>query len=387
MADINISASTRTSIIELQKARLRIDSINKSLATGLVVSSPLDSPSAFFDAISLSYQSSRLLDIKDSVARAATIQGGAIAALDAIISTLEQMKATANSPKGDTVSGLVTTTATGTYSATAASNVVTTEIAGAVDGDAFDITYNGTTTTITNTNGSTFTSIAGQISAITGLTATVTDGNPIVITDDAGKDITITDGTGTLAADLGLSSSTNGTIDHSASRKNAETSYDLLRSQIDTLAGDATILGVNLVKSAPDEITIYFDENGGSTITITGVETSASSLSITAVDAADSFATDAGIEAAVAEIEAALTTIAQTKASFQTYDEIINARLNFADALIQNLDDGVSKLVGADINQQSANLLALQTRHDISVTGLGFSFKNGTALTSMLTYR
>ena len=64
---------------------------------------------------------------------------------------------------------------------------VTDTITGAVDNDAFTISHDGTTTTITNTAGSTFTSIAAQIDAISDLTAIVSDGNEIVITAVDGK--------------------------------------------------------------------------------------------------------------------------------------------------------------------------------------------------------
>ena len=109
-----------------------------------------------------------------------------------------------------------------------------------------------------------------------------------------------------------------------------------------------------------------------------------STLSITAVDASDSFATDAGITTAVAELDAALTKLRSTRSTLASQDGIINARLQFTDDLIDTLEEGANKLTGADINEEAANLLALQTRHDLAITVLGFIFPDGTSITDLL---
>jgi flagellar hook-basal body protein len=98
----------------------------------------------------------------------------------------------------------VPTSVTGNTVTTAAA-VVTTAVAAAADNDTFIVTVDGASTTITNTAGLTFTALAAQITAISAnVTATVTDGTALTITAANGRAITITDGVGTLAADLGL---------------------------------------------------------------------------------------------------------------------------------------------------------------------------------------
>ncbi|WP_412777019.1 flagellar hook protein FlgE [Thalassospira lucentensis] len=80
--------------------------------------------------------------------------------------------------------------------------------AGIAAGDSFDITYNGTTTTITITAGETLQDIANEISAVTGVTATATStgtNDTLTITGAfADQDVTITNNNNTPLTALGF---------------------------------------------------------------------------------------------------------------------------------------------------------------------------------------
>jgi len=266
----------------------------------------------------------------------------------------------------------------------ASAQAITNAGIGATDGESFDITHDGTTTTIVNDNGDDFDDLVTKIQAISGLTATVSNNNALVITAADGQDITIANNSGNLATDLGLATSTNGSVATNDTRSSAETQFDLVRTQIDALATDSTFLGKNLLITSPDTLTVELNETGTSTLTVAGIATTVTSLSITAVDALDSFATDAGITTAVAELDAAITKLKSTATTLGSNNDIINTRLDFTDDLINTLEEGAAKLTSADLNEEAANLLALVTRHDLAVTALGFTFANGTTITSLL---
>ena len=383
MIDIPITAQTRTTLAALNQARALIDASSKRITTGLRISSPFDGVSAYFDAQDLSTRTANLLETKERLTEAAVVTGGTVATLDEIIGLLNQAKSLVTAAQGGAVSGAVSTTATGNTVSSASADVTDT-ISGASDNDSFTVTHNGTSTVITNTSGSTFTSLVAQINAISSLTATVSDGNAIVITAADGNDINIANTTNHLATDLGLASSTNGSVATNTTRSSAETQFDLIRTNITSLAGEAGFLGTNLINSSPDDLIVALNESGGNELTVSGVNSTSSALSLTAVDALDSFATDTGIINTIAEIDAALTTVNTTRSAINTDDGIINSRLDFVDGLIDLLDDGVDKLIATDLDEESANLLALQTRHDLSVTGLGLFFKEGTVLTTLL---
>ena len=383
MADVPITAQTRTTLAALSQARALIDASSKRITTGLRVSSPFDGVSAFFDAQELSTRTTNLMEAKERLTNAAVITGGTVASLEEIIGLLNTAKSLVTAAKGGAVSGAVSTTSTGNVVSSAGADVTDT-ISGAVDGDSFKITHNGTSTIITNSAGSTFTSIVAQISAISGLSASVSDGSALVITAADGNDINIIDETNNLATDLGLSSSTNGTVATNTTRSSAETQFDLIRTNINTLVGAASFLGTNLISSSPDDLVVALNENHGDELTVSGVATSSSALNLTAVDELGSFATDEGIETTIAEIDAALTTVNNTKSSINTDSSIIASRLDFMDGLTDLIEDGIEKLTGTDLDEESANLLALQTRHDLSITSVGLFFREGTALTKLL---
>jgi len=383
MIDIPITAQTRTTLTALSQAKALIDASSKHITTGVRIASPFDGVSAYFDAKDLSARATRLLKTKDDLTNAATVTGGTLANIDEITALLNSAKLLATAAKGGAVSGATSTTATGNVVTTQAS-VITGTIGGVLDNDSFTVTHGGTTTTITNTNGSTFTTLVAQINAITDLSATVSDGNAIVITAADGNDITIANVTNTLATDLGLSTSTNGIVATNSTRTSAEGQVDLILSKITTLVGEATYLGTNLLKTTPDTLSVALNENGGNILNITGIASSSTALSLTAVDALDSYATDTGINTSIAEIDAALVTLANTRSGISTNDTIINSRLGFVDEIVTLLNEGSDKLVATDLTTESANLLALQTRHDLSVTGVGLFFKDGTVLTALL---
>ena len=382
MADINLSLATRTTLLQVQRARALIDATAQRMSTGVRVS-VITNATAFFDARSLTDRAGDLLGIKDKISEAASTVGAAVAAIDSIISLVNQMRGLAVSVKGGAVSGAVATTVTGNV-VTDASKKVTSEIAGAENNDSFDITYNGTTTTIVNQNGDTFEDIRDKIEAISGLTATVSSGNPLVITAADGQDIVITNNVNDLATDLGLATSTNSTLATNTLRAAAETQFDSLRTQIDNLVNDTTFLGVNLLKASPDSLTVIFNEAGTATLTVSGIASDVAALGISAVDSADSFATDAGIDTIVAQLDAALTTLRTTQSTLGGNNTLINIRLTFTENLMNTLEEGSAKLINADLNAEAANLLALQIRHDLALAALGLSFNNGSAIFALL---
>ena len=382
MADINLSLATRTTLLQVQRTRTLIDVIAERLSTGVRVSA-ITNATAFFDARSLTDRAGDLLGIKDRISGAASTVGAAVAAIDSIISLVNQMRGLAVSVKGGAVSGAVATTVTGNVVADV-SQTVTATLAGAEDNDSFDITYNGTTTTIVNQNGDTFTDIRDKINAISGLTATVSNGNGLVITAADGQDIVITNNVNDLATDLGLATSANGTLATNTLRAAAETQFDSLRTQIDNLVNDATFLGVNLLKASPDNLTVTFNEDGTASLTVSGIASDSTALSIGAVDSADSFATDAGIDTIVARLDTALTTLRTTQSTLGGNNALINTRFAFTENLINTLEDGAAKLINADLAEEAANLLAVQTRHDLALAALGLSFDNGSAVFALL---
>jgi flagellin-like hook-associated protein FlgL len=121
-----------------------------------------------------------------------------------------------------------------------------------------------------------------------------------------------------------------------------------------------------------------------SKVTISGVSSSAASLSISAVDTAGNFATNAGIIASIAELDTALATLRSTKATFKTNDSILDSRTQFVENLIELLGEGAKKLTVADLEEESATILALQTRHDLAIVQIDSVFESEKTLANLL---
>ncbi len=146
---------------------------------------------------------------------------------------------------------------------------------------------------------------------------------------------------------------------------------DLL-TQIGQLAGDAGFNGINLLGG--DDLTVTLNETATSTTTVSGVDytnASAAPLSITA--AANNWAADADITAASTDLTAALTTLRSESQTLGSSLSVVQIRQDFTKATINTLQSGSDALTLADTNQEGANLLALQTRQQLSTTALSLA--------------
>ena len=86
---------------------------------------------------------------------------------------------------------------------------------------------------------------------------------------------------------------------------------------------------------------------------------------------ADGAAAAGAIGQAIEAIDSALATVRQAAQEFGTKTAVLSNRADFTNSLINALGKGASELVIADLNEESANLLALQTRQQLGVAALG----------------
>ena len=149
--------------------------------------------------------------------------------------------------------------------------------------------------------------------------------------------------------------------------------FDELLNQINDLANDSSFNGTNLIQASPDDLDVDFNETGTSDLTISGLDstTGASGLNISA-SAAD-FSTPASITTALNELNSALVTLRSNAATLGSNNTVLQTRLTFTDDLVGTLEEGAGKLTLADLNEESANLLALQTREQLGINSLALA--------------
>jgi flagellin-like hook-associated protein FlgL len=104
---------------------------------------------------------------------------------------------------------------------------------------------------------------------------------------------------------------------------------------------------------------------------LTGVNDTATGLGIAA--SAGSFQTNADVNNAIASIANAITTLKNQASTFASNVSVIQARTEFTNSMKNTLNIGADDLVLADANEEGANLLALQTRQQLSSTALSLA--------------
>jgi len=153
-------------------------------------------------------------------------------------------------------------------------------------------------------------------------------------------------------------------------RASLSTQFDAIRGQIDQLAGDSGINGVNLLGG--NNLTITLNESGTSSVVISGVnDTTAGALSIGA--AANNWAAAANVTAAGSDLTAALVTLRSQSQALSSNLQTVQVRQDFTKSMINTLNTGADNLTLADSNEEGANLLALQTRQQLSTTALSLA--------------
>lgn len=154
-----------------------------------------------------------------------------------------------------------------------------------------------------------------------------------------------------------------------ADRATLATQFDALMTQLDQLASDAGYKGTNFLAS--DTLVVTFNETASSTITITGFDASSTGLGVAA--AANAWAANADIDAAVTDLNAALSTLRTNASTLSSNNSVITTRESFTSDLINTLTAGADQLTAADVNEEGANMLALQTRQQLGMVALSLS--------------
>ena len=182
----------------------------------------------------------------------------------------------------------------------------------------------------------------------------------------------------------------------SSTRAKLASQFNELRSQVDNLAEDSSFNGVNLLKNSTgafaagaDQLTVKFNERSETSainqLVVSGltiadfasiVATSATATGtagVTTVWGQTGSAAVTGINASIRAIDSALVTVRQVAQNFGTNSALLSIRQDFTTNLVNTLKGGASELVNADLNEESANLLSLQTRQQLGTISLSIA--------------
>lgn len=153
-------------------------------------------------------------------------------------------------------------------------------------------------------------------------------------------------------------------------RSDYATQFDAILDQIDDLAVDSGYKGTNLLDD--DDLTINFNEEATSSLTVSGFDASANT-GLAIQDAANAWAGDGDITAAIADLDAARSTLRTNSKNLSSDLSTITIREDFTDKMMNTLSDGAANLTLADMNEEGANMLMLQTRQALGTTSLSLA--------------
>ncbi len=220
------------------------------------------------------------------------------------------------------------------------------------------------------------TSAAIEISASTGTAVTFT--NTI---GSAVGNLGLTDGTSALTSGSAVTYGSSGSASE-VGTLNAD--FQSILEQIDTLLDDATYKGTNLLKGSND-FEVKFNADGSSSLTLAGLDlgvTGNTELKFT-LDASGYDFTGTGIDTALADTQNAIDHLRSVASTFGTGLGIIQTREEFTSELVNVLQSGSDKLINANLEEESANLLALQTRQSLGIQSLSIANQSQQSILSL----
>jgi flagellin len=374
--DITLTTGMRANLLNLQQTANLLNKTQGRLATGKKVNSALDNPVAYFASRAHLSRANDITSLKEGMGEAVQTIKAADNGISSITDLIESAKALSQAAKGaaknqikvqfTSISATNTVTVGGTlYTAVATTGAITSPTTQFV-ADSNDIE-----TTLSN--------LAALINAQaegTDMVATAT-GTTLVL-EAKSSNTAITQGNYTSfydksGAQATVLTDTDGYSVFSERRALSE-QYNSLMHQIDAVANSSGYKGVNLLMN--EDLNVSFEN---SAISVKGFSATASDLSLssTATDTTSgqnwAWSVNTEISTDLGKLETAIPLLRSEASKLANNLSIIQIQDNFTAKLVTTLTEGADKLTLADMNEEGANMLMLQTRQSLSTTALSLS--------------
>lgn len=420
MSDVTISAAVRSSLLSLQKTSDLIERTQNRLSSGLKVASAIDDAVAFFQAKTLSDRAKDFTQKKGDIDQGISALTGALDAVESIEELSNQLKGLAQTLKS----------ATGTQFTDVVSQF--NNLRGQIKNLTSDATYQGTN--LVNATGQSLSIVFSEKTASlvtvnsvdltqTGLgiqgVARYSGGDSVIEVNYASRaavTLEALNSVTTLTGDrFGAGTSTftftyRGPDETFTTAVSFQISYGTQTLTIAVATGAsqaitqgkvfslgaitaASLTAASAGTAADSQPTIASGSTGGGQFTTlaivaTGIVNATANTVVTAVTsgtdrtfalAADNqtnFISESDttqINEMIAEIDSALITLRANASTLGSNVALLSTRLEFTTEYVSTLTKGAAKLTLADINEEGANLLALQTRQQLGISALSFA--------------
>lgn len=356
----------RSNLLSLQNTQSLMDTTQERLSTGKKVNSALDNPSSFYTAQSLTNRASDLSSLLDSMGQGIQTIKAADEGIESITEFVQQAKSVANQARDEANK---VASSSGMYDSTKIKAATKFRLS---------VTYNGETQSVEVTAPDAAATglkmaakIQEELEKLTfGTPATALGGDVFKVTyeDDAFKMTSANGEEAKISFEVG-GAKMDATAGN-ANRVKAISQFNDILDQIDQLAKDSGYKGVNLLGGTDQSLTVIFNEDRSSNLTIQGVDASTKGLDISRVT---NWGSNTNIDASIEEVESAVNELRNMASEFGNNYSIVQNREDFTENLINVLEEGSDKLTLADMNEESANMLALQTRQQLGINSLSLA--------------
>jgi flagellin-like hook-associated protein FlgL len=358
-------------LLSLQESAGLFNTTQTRLATGKKVNSALDNPTNYFTSQNLQSRAGELSNLLDAMTNGINTVKAASNGLESITTTIQSMQATATQARQD--ASWQSTSYTLTPAGTAATMSFTN---GSVGTTAVSVSL--VTGTVADTVDQAVAAIAA-VASLTGKVKATNDAGQLRIQNLSTASLTLTgvNAAGTII-DAGA---VTAAIAGNTTRTNLVTQFNLLRDQLDKTASDASFNGVNLLQG--DALKLFFNELSTSALTVQSTNAAGINntvLGITSATATE-FQDNTQLDTRLLSLHNALTQVNSQASDFGANLSIVQNRQTFTTRMINTLQTGADGLTLADTNLEGANMLALQTRQQLSITALSLASQaNGAVL-------
>lgn len=181
--------------------------------------------------------------------------------------------------------------------------------------------------------------------------------------------------------------------------------FNTLSQQMNQLLNDSNYQGMNLLNSSSSVLSVEFSTTSNSVLQIRGRNLLVSSTApggmftslggVAAGVLAQTIVSTTGgtvnfaaarvsnFDAGISRLDQAITSLRSTAAQLGSNITFLNTRSQFSKNYINTLENGSDKLTLADINEEGANLVALQTRQQLALQALAFAGQNERAVLAL----
>jgi flagellin-like hook-associated protein FlgL len=200
-------------------------------------------------------------------------------------------------------------------------------------------------------------------------------------TTDVGAANTLGDLFGTFEPPLPTSTPTDTGIivpTVNPARQAYATQYTEIIAQITNLAKDAGFNGTNLLYG--QSLDMVFNSDSTTRMIVKGVVFDAAGIGLANADVQYKLQSDVEVNSALAKLDNAIKYLRGQAAVLAANYNVAQTRQDFTKEAVKTLEGGAADLVTADMNEEGANLLALQTRQQLSVQALSLASQSDQAV-------